>query len=114
MAENSFAESVKPVAFSIIIRRYFHFLTPNPRECEVRGQLRRPCVCVIGAQLRARSEMPAGDISPVGVDVMLRSPYTAYKVHLLSVTYATDIINLFAKGAWKNNIECSIYAPVMY
>ena len=34
VAENSFAKSVKPAAFSITIRDVLHLLTPDPRENE--------------------------------------------------------------------------------
>lgn len=52
VAENGFAESVKPAAFSIIVRDVFHFLTPNLRESEKQGPVPSPPVSMLLRQLR--------------------------------------------------------------
>ena len=44
VAENGFAESVKPAAFSITIRSVLHLLTPDLRESERPGPVASPPV----------------------------------------------------------------------
>ena len=52
IAENGFAESVKPAAFSITIRRVLHLLTPDLRESEKPGPVASPPVSMFLRQLR--------------------------------------------------------------
>ena len=52
IAENGFAVSVKPAAFSIVIRDVFHLLTPNLRESEKPGPVVPPPVSVLLRKLR--------------------------------------------------------------
>jgi hypothetical protein len=52
VAENGFAESVKPATFSIIVRDAFHFLTPDLRESEKPERVAPPSVSMLLRQLR--------------------------------------------------------------
>ncbi|ERJ96335.1 hypothetical protein RUMCAL_01303 [Ruminococcus callidus ATCC 27760] len=52
IAENGFAESVKPAAFSITIRSVLHLLTPDLRENEKPGPVASPPVSMLLRQLR--------------------------------------------------------------
>lgn len=52
VAENSFAKSVKPAAFSIIVSDVFHFLPPDLRESEEPGPVVLPPVAMLLRQLR--------------------------------------------------------------
>ena len=56
VAEDGFAESVKPAAFSIIIRDIFHHLTPDPRESEKMWSIAPPPCVYIVVEAPARSE----------------------------------------------------------
>ena len=52
VAEDGFAESVKPAAFSIIVRDVFHFLTPDLRESEKPGAVVLPPVSMLLLKFR--------------------------------------------------------------
>ena len=52
VAENSFAKSIKPAAFSITISDVFHFPTPDLRESEEPGPVVLPPVAMLLRQLR--------------------------------------------------------------